>query len=112
MFANDDKWLISASDDKSVRVWDSSSGTEVKKLTFPSTPSSIELSRGGTVLSVCSGLKVSFWDVVTLEKMKEYNNPAPILSATLHPESPVFVCGGEDFKMYKYDYDDGTEIGK
>lgn len=24
----------------------------------------------------------------------------------------VFVCGGEDFKMYKYDYLTGNEIGK
>ena len=55
---------------------------------------------------------MSFWDIDKLEKIKEFNNPATILSATLHPEQPVFVCGGDDFKMYKYDFDNGTEIGK
>jgi len=68
-FANDDKWLISASDDKSVRIFDRASGSEIKKLDFASIPSSFELSRNGSILSVCSGLKVSFWDVEKLEKM-------------------------------------------
>jgi serine-threonine kinase receptor-associated protein len=32
-------------------------------------------------------------------------------SASLHPEKQAFVCGGEDFKMYKFDYNTGVEIG-
>jgi hypothetical protein len=33
-------------------------------------------------------------------------------SASLHPDKTIFVCGGEDLKMYKFDYTTGTEIGK
>ncbi len=47
-----------------------------------------------------------------LEKVKEYSIPADILSASLHPDKHVFVCGGEDFKMYKFDYGTGLEVGK
>lgn len=37
--------------------------------------------------------------------------PSQVNSASLHPEQSVFVCGGDDFKMYKFDYENGNEIG-
>jgi serine-threonine kinase receptor-associated protein len=110
LFVRNDKWLISASDDKTVRFWDRTSGEEIKKLEFGSVPSSVEVSRDGGVLTVCSGEKVSFWDIESMDKIKEYETPTHVLSATLHPDKTVFVCGGEDFKMYKYNYADGEEI--
>jgi len=38
--------------------------------------------------------------------------PAPINSASLHPEKEFFVAGGEDFKLYKFDYSTKEELGK
>lgn len=38
--------------------------------------------------------------------------PAPINSASLHPEKDFFVAGGEDFKLYKFDYGTKEELGK
>ena len=46
------------------------------------------------------------------EKTLEYDIPCQVLSADLHPDGSVFVCGGEDFKMYKFDYTTGLEIGE
>lgn len=46
-----------------------------------------------------------------LEKILEYDIPTQINSVSVHPERSVFVCGGEDFKMYKYDYNTGIELG-
>ena len=37
--------------------------------------------------------------------------PAQAYSASLHPDKSVFVAGGEDFKIYKFAYDDGKEMG-
>lgn len=38
--------------------------------------------------------------------------PAPINSASLHPEKDFFVAGGEDFKLYKFDYSTKEELGE
>ncbi|RUS77584.1 hypothetical protein EGW08_014660 [Elysia chlorotica] len=44
------------------------------------------------------------------EKIKEIKAPAPVNTASLHPSKNFFVCGGEDFKMYKFDYYTGEEM--
>jgi hypothetical protein len=47
-----------------------------------------------------------------LEKINEFKVPTQVNSTSLHPNSSIFVCGGDDFKMYKFDYKTGQEIGK
>ena len=32
-------------------------------------------------------------------------------SASLHPSKSCFVAGGENFKLYKFDFEDGKELG-
>jgi serine-threonine kinase receptor-associated protein len=111
LFANDSQTLVSASEDKTIRFWDKDSKQEIKKLDFNTIPYSIELSRDSKLLSICHGNYVMFLDMESMETVKEFKIPTQVLSATLHPDKSVFVCGGEDFKMYKYDYNNGNEIG-
>lgn len=47
---------------------------------------------------------------ISYEKIKEFRVPSLVHSASLHPSRSVFVCGGEDFKMYKMDYTTGQEL--
>lgn len=48
----------------------------------------------------------------SLELIKSFETPATINSASLHPEKEFLVAGGEDFKLYKYDYNSGEELGE
>ena len=48
----------------------------------------------------------------SLDPVKSFEAPATINSASLHPEKEFVVAGGEDFKLYKYDYNSGEELGK
>lgn len=45
------------------------------------------------------------------EALNQVSLPAQAYSASLHPDKSVFVAGGEDFKIYKFAYDDGKEMG-
>lgn len=47
----------------------------------------------------------------TLEKIAEVTVPTNCYSASLHPDKKVFVCGGEDLNVYKFDFSTGEEIG-
>ncbi|XP_064605762.1 serine-threonine kinase receptor-associated protein-like [Liolophura sinensis] len=106
----DGKKIISASDDKTVRVWDIDNGNEVRKLEFILPPSSLELARGGKILVITYGPFTSFWNTENFEKIREFEAPTDINTASLHSTEDIFVCGGEDFKMYKFDYNTGTEL--
>lgn len=78
---------------------------------FPGIPNSLEVSRDGSVLTVSHGTTVTFLDAESLNKIREFPIPTPVNSASLHPDKSIFVCGGDDLKMYKFDYTTGTEIG-
>ncbi|BET01776.1 serine-threonine kinase receptor-associated [Nesidiocoris tenuis] len=109
-FYRNDTRLISCSDDKTVRVWAASSGQEIQKLEFPSVPNCIEVSPDGQILTVASGNTVSFWDAESLTKLNEFKVPTIVNSASLLPGKAIFVCGGDDLKMYKFDYNTGLEL--
>lgn len=110
LFFRNDTHLVSCADDKSLRVWDRVSGKEVQKLDFQSIPNSLEVSRDGTIITVTHGNNVTFLDSGSLSKIREFPLPTTISSASLHPDKSIFVAGGDDFKMYKFDYTTGTEI--
>lgn len=93
-------------------MWDRSVGDEVQRVEFNAHPNSIELSSDYNILTVTHGTSVSFWETETLKKLKEITVPSNVATASLHPDKHIFVCGGEDFKMYKYDYITGNEIGE
>lgn len=48
----------------------------------------------------------------SFEKQKSFEVPTPVYSACLHNSKDFFVAGGEDFKLYKFSYADGSELGK
>lgn len=111
-FFRNDTHLVSCADDKSLRVWDRNTNQEVQKMCFNSNPNSLEVSRDGSLLTVTHGNTVTFLDAQSLAMIKELPLPTTANSASLHPDKTIFVCGGDDLKVYKFDYATGTEIGK
>merc|ERR1719445_931584 len=64
----------------------------------------MEMSRDGEILTVAAGNKVIFLDATKFDKLKEVSVPSPTYTASLHQDKEIFVCGGEDLKLYKFDY--------
>lgn len=111
LFNTDERRLISCADDKTLRFWDIASGKEVQKIDLSAPVGGLELSKDQDILTVAHGQMVSFFNAETFERIKDVSVPSTIYTASLLYGRRVFVCGGEDFKLYKYNYDTGVEIG-
>jgi len=105
-----EKYIVSCSDDKTLRLWDTTSAQEIRRLDFPSIVNDIEVNTVNRTLSICYGTMVAFWNLDNLTQIKEIVMPTQIHSASLKPDKSMYVAGGEDFKIYKYDYDTGAEL--
>ncbi|XP_073505590.1 serine-threonine kinase receptor-associated protein [Phyllobates terribilis] len=110
LWYNEDRQIISAADDKTVRLWDRVSMAEVKTLNFNLSVSSMEYIPEGETLLITYGRTIALYHTASLELIKSFEAPAPINSASLHPEKDCIVAGGDDFKLYKYDYTTGEEL--
>ncbi|XP_051889713.1 serine-threonine kinase receptor-associated protein [Pristis pectinata] len=110
LWCNGDKQILSAADDKTVRLWDRTSMTEVHTLNVASSVSSVEYIPDGEILVLTYGKTIAFHNALSLELIKSFDAPASINSASLHPEKDVFVAGGDDFKLYKFDYNTGEDL--
>merc|ERR1711997_1019386 len=101
---------VNFSNDKTVRVWDTANGAEIKSFTTSEPIGGLELSKEGDIITLAAGHKVIFLDANRFEKIKEVNIPSPTYTASLHQDREIFVCGGEDLKLYKFDFQTGLEI--
>lgn len=110
LWCNDDKQILSAADDKTVRLWDRNSTDTVKTLSFDASPSSMELVADGEILVITYGKTIAFYNALSLDLIKTVEAPTSINSASLHPEKDFLVAGGDDFKIYKYDYSTMEEL--
>lgn len=109
-YSPDNRTLLSCSDDKTVRMWDTATGSMIAKKEFNDSIGGLEIAKDGSVIVVSVGRKVVFLSGQTLETEKEVSVPCAVYSASLLQSKNIFVCGGEDLKLYKYNYDTGVEI--
>lgn len=110
VWSKEPSFIVACAEDPQLRMWDVRSGAVARTLPLDGSATSVELSRDRALLTVAHGRTVSFFDAVSLEKVKSHPVPAVAYSASLHPERECFVAGGEDFKIYKMDFEDGKEL--
>ena len=61
---------------------------------------------------VTHGYNVSFYDFNTLALVKQIKTPTVVNAASYNARDKQFVFGGEDFLVYKYDYETEAELGQ
>ena len=52
------------------------------------------------------------FDLNSLNKLQSFEMPSEMNTASFHPTAREFVCGGLDFRIYKYNFETGVELGK
>jgi len=109
-YTPDSQRLLSCSDDKTLRMWDTATGNQIIKKDFTDSIGGLEIHKDNQLITVAVGRKVVFLNSQTLEVEKEVSIPCNVYSASLHHNKDIFVCGGEDLKLYKFDYSTGIEI--
>jgi len=110
LWFNDDGQCLSASDDRTIRKWDMRSNTEVQQIKLPNAVNDIELSEDQKTLLVTYNNRLGIYDAQTLEEIRSQTMPTIFNSASMHPQKKYIVAGGEDFKLYKLDYDTFEEL--
>jgi len=104
--------ILSCSDDKSIRVWDIKSSQQVKKLDFPAIVYDMEISADQQTLTICYEKWVAFYNLKDFSLYKKFQVPTVTYSASLSSEQDgtSFVCAGEDFRLYRCDYETGSVV--
>jgi len=108
--------FLSASEDKTLRLWDVRTDAEIKRIDFEGSVNSIELSRDHSMLTIAAGNEVCFLETQSYQCIKRFSlgvieaNGYGVNSATLHPERKAFVAGGGNFWVYVHDYETGKEL--
>eukprot|EP00052_Salpingoeca_macrocollata_P008445 m.66942 g.66942 ORF g.66942 m.66942 type:complete len:334 (+) comp16597_c1_seq2:104-1105(+) len=96
--------FLSASDDKSVRVWDVRSNAEVAALKLDAAVTNLEANTEKKVLTVTFGSTIAFYSLDDLKEIKKLEVGSPVHAASLHPNEHTFAWGGQDNMLHVVDY--------
>jgi len=101
--------IFSSGEDKEIKIWDLRTKNQVQKCSLDDPVASMELTLDGKYLISNSGKKITFWELSTLQKFKEYTVGYDVDSTSLHPTEHKFVSGGSDFHIHVYEFDERSE---
>lgn len=109
----DGAWIVSASSDKTLKIWDSVSGKELRSLEgHQSTIYDCAVSPDGKQIVSASGDKsLIIWDAISGKELQRIvGNHGQVLSCAMSPDSGWFVSGYESFDLDVWDMASCTKI--
>ncbi|KAF9524137.1 hypothetical protein CPB83DRAFT_948682 [Crepidotus variabilis] len=112
-FSSDDKRILSGSNDKSVRVWDASTGEELKVLDGHShAVTSVAFSSDGKcIISGSYDQSVQMWDASTGKKLKVLNGHSDwVMSVAFSSDGKCIISGSSDNSVRMWDASTGEVL--
>ncbi|RUP43849.1 WD40-repeat-containing domain protein [Jimgerdemannia flammicorona] len=104
--------ILSAGEDKVIRVWDLRTFKQVTTLDADDAITSMNLSSDGKYITSTAGSHAYFWDASNYHLAKSYVTQHDVPSVSLHPDHSRFVAGsmGTDLWVRIYDFETGKEL--
>ena len=112
-FSPDGTRIVSGGDDKIVRIWDATTGEELKALAgHLARVSSVTFSPDGArILSGSYDNSVRLWDISTGEELRTFNGHSDrVFSVAMTPDGTRIVSGSADSMVKVWDAGTGAEL--
>ncbi|XP_043658245.1 serine-threonine kinase receptor-associated protein [Drosophila teissieri] len=103
-FCLEERCILSASYDRTVRMWDCLSGKRTNSIFLPHHVKSMELHHSGDIVTIAYAGGVIFLDPKSFEVLKHRKLPFKVTAASLSPNKEIYVCGNNKGYSHKYDY--------
>ena len=110
-FTPNGKMLASGSDDGTIRLWDSSTGTQLLSLSSEKTNSLAFSMDGKTLASVSNFSQIQLWNISTgkqLTSLKEQNDSVTVLAFSA--DSNILASGSRDGVIQLWDISTGNKL--
>ncbi len=111
LFSPDGRTIVTASDDKSARLWDAASGQELQRLTHGAQVWSASFSPDGrTVVTASLDKTARLWDAASGKELQQLPHEGAVWSASFSPDGRMVVTVSEDHTARLWDAASGKEL--
>jgi hypothetical protein len=85
--------MVSASDDRTVKVWDCDGGRELRSIVTDAVMAAVGISGDGLLVLLVTGPRLSVLDVSTCQCVAAFHFDSDITAAAMSGAAGIVVCG-------------------